>query len=234
MRVLVLEDDADIRRSVAESLRADGFAADEATSVAEADLAVSANDYDVIVVDRGLPDGEGAEFVEARRAAGDGTPALFLTARDSVDDKVDGFRVGGDDYLVKPFAMAELLVRIRALGRRGASATVPPLRVGDLVIDRARAEVRHDDVVIPLTSKERCILGVLAVAGRHRGQPHRPHRALLGRSARPDVERGRRPRRLAATQARRRQPDPHRARRRLPARHRRCLRHDTSDMTAIA
>lgn len=162
MRVLIVEDDGDIRRSVAESLRANGFAADEAGSIAAAEFSTSVNDYDVVVVDRGLPDGDGSEFVASRRSNGDSTPTLFLTARDSVDDKVNGFQAGGDDYLVKPFAMAELLVRVRALGRRGANSTLPRIRVGGIEIDRARAEVRHDGVLIALTSKERCILSVLA------------------------------------------------------------------------
>ncbi len=162
MRVLVIEDDDDIRLGVVRTLRADGFAVDDAADVAAADLAVSVNDYDVVVADRMLPDGDALELVAERRRGGWTVPVLFLTARDAVADRVAGFEVGGDDYLVKPFAMDELVVRVRALARRAGRDAPSAIRVAGVEIDRARAEVRRDGVLLPLTSKERGILELLA------------------------------------------------------------------------
>jgi len=164
VRILVIEDDPDIRSAVDSALRSDGFAVDTAEGLADADLLLSVNRYDTVVADRMVPDGDSTTLVAALRSDGEGVPVLFLTARDSVEDRVDGFEVGGDDYLVKPFAMDELIVRVRALCRRAASTTLPVLRVGDLELDRSRAEVRRDGVLLPLTGKERCILTQLAAS----------------------------------------------------------------------
>lgn len=164
MRILVIEDDPDIRASVDQALRSDGFAVDTAESLAEADLLLSVNLYDTVVADRMVPDGDTTTLVSALRGEGRGVPFLFLTARDSVEDRVEGFEVGGDDYLVKPFAMTELIVRVRSLCRRSRVTSLPVLHVGDLEIDRSRAEVRRAGVLLPLTRKERCILVHLAAA----------------------------------------------------------------------
>ena len=162
MRILVIEDDADISAAVERALRGDGFAVDTAGDIAEASFQIDVNDYDTIVADRMLPSGDTVDLVGSIRASGSAVPVLFLTARDAVEDRVEGFGVGGDDYLVKPFAMDELVVRVRSLCRRAASTTLPVLVVGDLEVDRARAEVRRDGVLLPLTGKERCILAQLA------------------------------------------------------------------------
>lgn len=158
MRILVVEDDPDIRASVAAGLANAGFAVDTAAEFVVADISLSANDYDCLVLDRMIPGGDTLELVAARRRAGDTTPALFLTARDAVEDRIDGFEAGGDDYLVKPFALDELIVRVRALCRRRESAAPSTVRVAGLEIDRAKAEVRRDDVLLPLTAKEAAIL----------------------------------------------------------------------------
>ncbi|MEM8745829.1 MAG: response regulator transcription factor [Actinomycetota bacterium] len=158
MRVLVVEDDPDIRTSVDRGLVAAGFAVDAAGSLDDADVQLSVNDYDCLVLDRMIPGGDTIDLLIDRRRGGDATPALFLTARDAVEDRVDGFEAGGDDYLVKPFALDELIVRVRALCRRRDSVAPSRLVVGDVEIDRARAEVRRDGVLLPLTAKESSIL----------------------------------------------------------------------------
>ena len=158
MRVLVVEDDPDIRTSVERGLVAAGFAVDAAGSLDDADVQLAVNEYDCLVLDRMIPGGDTIDLLIERRRDGDVTPALFLTARDAVEDRVDGFEAGGDDYLVKPFALDELIVRVRALCRRRDSVAPSRLVVGDVEIDRARAEVRRDGVLLPLTAKESSIL----------------------------------------------------------------------------
>ena len=162
MRILVIEDDGDIRDAVERGLRAAGFAVDTVADLPDARLASGVNDYDTVIADRVLPGGDALELVAELRAAGDATPVLFLTARDAVADRVDGFEVGGDDYLVKPFALEELVARVRSLCRRRDRRAPVTVVVGDLEIDRARAEVRRNGVLLPLTIKERCVLGFLA------------------------------------------------------------------------
>ena len=162
MRVLLVEDDDDLRAGVSSGLLTAGFAVDPVADLAAADEAFAVNGYDCLVLDRSVPGGDMIDYVRTIRAAGAATPVLFLTARDSVDDRVAGFTAGGDDYLVKPFALEELVVRVRALCRRQDVTQAPVVNVGSLVIDRARAEVRRDGVLLPLTAKERSILVVLA------------------------------------------------------------------------
>ena len=162
MRILVIEDDPDIAAGVEAGLRAAGFAVDLAHDVESAELAHSINAYDTVVADRMLPDGDSIDLVAAWRNDGQVTPVLFLTARDAVADRVDGFEVGGDDYLVKPFALDELIVRVRALCRRAQRDVPAVVEIGTLVIDRSRAEVRRDGVLLPLTAKERCLINFLA------------------------------------------------------------------------
>ena len=162
MRILVIEDDGDIRDAVERGLRAAGFAVDTVADLPDSRFAGEVNDYDTVVADRVLPGGDALELVAELRAGGDTTPVLFLTSRDAVADRVDGFEVGGDDYLVKPFALEELVARVRSLCRRRDRRVPVIVVVGDLEIDRARAEVRRNGVLLPLTIKERCVLSFLA------------------------------------------------------------------------
>ncbi|MEM1331948.1 MAG: response regulator transcription factor [Actinomycetota bacterium] len=162
MRVLVVEDDPDIRVSVERGLVGAGFAVDTAGSLDDADVQLEVNSYDCLVLDRMVPGGDTLRLLADRRTGGDSTPALFLTARDAVEDRIDGFEAGGDDYLVKPFALDELVVRVRALCRRRDALAPSTLVLDDLEIDRARAEVRRDGVLLPLTVKEQAILEQLA------------------------------------------------------------------------
>ncbi|MFQ5556735.1 MAG: response regulator transcription factor [Acidimicrobiales bacterium] len=162
MRILIVEDDADIRRAVEGELRAQGFAVDSAADLPDAEVALDVNEYDCCVLDRMLPSGDAFDLLAARRRDGDTVPTLFLTASDGVDDRLAGFAVGADDYLVKPFALQELVARVRALCRRRLDMAESTVVIGDLVIDRARAEVHRGGVLLPLTAKERCLLVLLA------------------------------------------------------------------------
>ncbi|MEU7641289.1 MULTISPECIES: response regulator transcription factor [unclassified Streptomyces] len=162
MRVLVIEDNDDLRFTVAAALRVDGLAVDEVADLPAADEALFITEYDCAVFDRMLPSGDALDYVQNLRRTGRTVPVLFLTARDRVADRVEGFAAGGDDYLVKPFAAPELVARVRSLCRRAGSARPPIHRVADLEIDTARRQVRRDGVLLWLTSKEFALLEVLA------------------------------------------------------------------------
>ncbi|GIG55889.1 transcriptional regulatory protein CutR [Longispora fulva] len=168
MRVLVVEDDDNLRIALEAALRASGLAVDACADLLGADLALSVNGYDCVVFDRMLPDGDTLPYVAARRQAGWAVPVLFLTARDSLADRVDGLRHGGGDYLVKPFAMVELVARVRSLGRRTVVRPPSVLRYADVELDNGRAEVRRDGVLLTVTRKE------LLVLERLMTEPERP------------------------------------------------------------
>ncbi|MEE6258194.1 response regulator transcription factor [Plantactinospora sonchi] len=161
MRVMVVEDDDDLRLAVATELAGTGLRVDEAADLATAEAALTAGHYDCVVFDRMLSDGDSVTYVHRRRQLGWAVPVLFLTARDTLADRVAGFAHGGDDYLVKPFAMAELTARVLALGRRRGGRRPSVLRHADLVVDCARREVRRAGVLLTLTAKEFAVLEYL-------------------------------------------------------------------------
>ncbi|GAA2746719.1 response regulator transcription factor [Kitasatospora cinereorecta] len=161
MRVLVVEDDPELGPVITRGLRETGFAVDFATDLADADFKLAVNTYDCLVADRTLPDGDALTLVSAQRKAGSTLPVLLLTALDAVSDRVAGFEHGADDYLVKPFAFAELNARVRTLCRRSRPARLPELRVGTLELDLPRRRVRRDGVLLTLTAKEFSVLEVL-------------------------------------------------------------------------
>ncbi|WP_433406470.1 winged helix-turn-helix domain-containing protein [Streptomyces sp. CA-146814] len=160
--MLLVEDDANLRFGVAAALRAAGLAVDEAVDLPQADEALFVTAYDCAVFDRMLPSGDAADYVEGLRRDGRAVPVLFLTARDTVADRVEGFARGGDDYLVKPFAVPELVARVRSLCRRAPAVSPPVLRVGDVEIDTARRQVRRAGVLLTFTRREFAVLEVLA------------------------------------------------------------------------
>ncbi len=161
MRVLVIDDDDGLREGVIASLRASGFAGDGAATLPAARGLLGSHRYDCLVLDRMLPGGDGLRLL-AERGGGDGEPAvLVLTARDSIRDRVEGFERGADDYLVKPFAMVELIARVRRLCRRREAIAPPTLRAADLELDTARREVRRAGVLLTLTAKEYAVLELL-------------------------------------------------------------------------
>ncbi len=158
----MVEDDDDLRFAVAHALRRAGFAVDEAADLPAADEALFVNAYDCVVFDRSLPAGDAAAFVRAGRTRAWDSPVMFLTARDTVADRVVGFDSGGDDYLVKPFAVEELIVRVRSLCRRAGTLRPPVIRLADVEIDTARRQVRRAGVLLSLTAKEFTVLELLA------------------------------------------------------------------------
>lgn len=161
MRILVVEDEPSIARFVRQGLTEAGYAVDLAWDGREGlDYALVA-DYDVLVLDIMLPKMDGLELLRELRRRGIKAPALMLTARDSIDDRVDGLDAGADDYLVKPFAFPELLARVRALLRRPPLQMGTVLQVGDLQMDTAAREVRRNGQLIDLSPREYAVLEYL-------------------------------------------------------------------------
>jgi len=160
MRVLVVEDEPKLAGLLARGLGEEGHPTDVVASGREALWMARATPYDAIVLDVMLPGQDGFAVCRELRAANVWTPVLFLTARDSVDDRVAGLDVGGDDYLVKPFSFPELLARLRALTRRGAVERPVVLEVGSLRLDPASHKVWRGDTEIELSAKEFTLLEV--------------------------------------------------------------------------
>ncbi|QWW70076.1 winged helix-turn-helix domain-containing protein [Rhizobium sp. WYJ-E13] len=162
MRILVVEDDQKTADYVAQGMSEAGHVCDIVEDGRDALFQASHEQYDVLVVDRMLPGLDGLSLIKAVRAAGIGTPAIFLTSVSGVDDRVEGLEAGGDDYLTKPFAFSELLARVHALARR------PPvqdqktvLRVADLELDLVRRQVTRQGQAIELQPREFTLLEVL-------------------------------------------------------------------------
>jgi DNA-binding response OmpR family regulator len=162
MRLLVVEDRKVMADSIARSLRREGMAVDVAYDGQAALGLAAVNSYEVVVLDRDLPQVHGDEV--CRRLAGGRARILMLTASGTVDDRVGGLTRGADDYLAKPFALAELVARIRALGRRTAAAQPPVLVAGNIRLDPHRREATRADRPLPLTNKELGVLEVLMSA----------------------------------------------------------------------
>jgi len=159
-RVLVVDDDPDVRDSLARALRLAGYAVSTAVHGAAALDTVARSPVDLIVLDVQMPVVDGFDACRMLRARGDATPVLVLTARAAVDDRVTGLEVGADDYLVKPFALRELLARVRALLRRSASHR-DVLGYADLTLNTATRQVTRDGQPIPLTRIEFGLLELL-------------------------------------------------------------------------
>lgn len=154
MYVLVVEDDARVARVVQRTLIEAGERVDVTNSALDGRTRGETGAYDAIVLDLMLPDGDGFEVCRGLRRQGVRTPILMLTARDGVPDRVHGLTVGADDYLVKPFAVEELVARLRAITRRNTATAEETLRLGDLVLDLAGRTARRGDRSIELTTKE--------------------------------------------------------------------------------
>jgi len=168
MRLLLIEDDAEAAQYLARSLRESGYEVDVAADGRAGQESALAGGHDVIIADRNLPHVDGLTIVQALRTAGSSVPVLILSALGSVDDRIEGLRAGGDDYLIKPFAFEELLARVEALLRRGQGATVlTRLKVGDLELDLLSRTVTRAGKRIDLTAKEFQLLEYLM---RRQGQ----------------------------------------------------------------
>lgn len=164
MRILVVDDHAPTQELLRDRLEREGHTVQLAGSCAEAAAAATGKRApDVIVLDVMLPDGSGVDLCRALRADGVATPVLLLTARGDVRDRVTGLDAGADDYMPKPFAVSELLSRVRALGRRGPALRVANVRAGPITIDLERRRVLKDAATIPLTARELAIIEALAL-----------------------------------------------------------------------
>lgn len=162
MRLLIVEDDRTIAENIYEYLESRGHECDYADCIAAAAALLSRGPFDALVLDRNLPDGDGLALARRLRAAGNAVPILILTARESLEDKLVGFESGGDDYLVKPFALQELEVRLSALTRRGTTQRAAPVvRYGELEFNSATQEARLQGRLLALPPKALRLLGEL-------------------------------------------------------------------------
>jgi DNA-binding response OmpR family regulator len=162
MRILLVEDEKKVADIIARGLKAERYAVDVCHDGRNGWEAADAYDYDLVILDLMLPEMSGTEILEKVRRKNQQVPILILTARDGMADKVKNFEAGADDYLTKPFAFAELLVRVKALLRRGPVNRSSVLRVGDLEIDRLSQVVKRAGKKIELTAKEYALLEYLA------------------------------------------------------------------------
>jgi DNA-binding response OmpR family regulator len=159
LRLLLIEDEARIVELLTGALSRTSFVVDAARTAAEARAALSAAvPYDAVILDLGLPDGDGLALLSATRARGNGVPTIILTARDAVEDRVCGLDSGADDYLVKPFAITELIARIKALLRRPGGALGTILQAGNLSFDTIGREVMVDGAHVLLPRRETATL----------------------------------------------------------------------------
>jgi two-component system OmpR family response regulator len=163
MRVLIAEDDPLVGDAVRRALSGAAFAADLVTNAEDARAALLADAFDLMIVDIGLPRENGLDLVRNLRSRGKLVPVLILTARDALDDRVAALDLGADDYLTKPFQVAELIARCRALIRRANSVASAQISIGVLRLDLARKEAVAGDTLLELTNREWSILECLAI-----------------------------------------------------------------------
>jgi len=161
VRVLVVEDEPKLARLITTGLREEGWAADHTASAAEARWFAAEHEYDAILLDLGLEDGDGAEVCRGLRERGCWSPVIVVTARDGVDDRVALLDLGADDYITKPFAFDELLARLRAVSRRGRAPRPSDLVAGTLQVEPATRRVTRAGTEIALTAKEFALLEYL-------------------------------------------------------------------------
>ncbi len=161
MRILLVEDDGLLGDAVQAGLRQAGFAVEWVRDGATAELAASTEPFAAVVLDLGLPGRSGLEVLRELRRRGNRIPVLILTARDAVDDRIQGLDAGADDYAVKPFDLGELAARLRALTRRAAGLASPTLTLGNLVLDPAGRTVTADGVPVLLSAREFALLHAL-------------------------------------------------------------------------
>jgi DNA-binding response OmpR family regulator len=161
MRLLLVEDNARLSKLLSRVLVAEGFAVDGAATLRAAQELLELVTYDLIIVDLGLPDGDGLTLIKAVRARSDSTPILIITARGGLDDRITGLDLGADDYLVKPFATEELTARGRALLRRPGGVLATILTAGNLSLDCNSREARVDNMRIDLPPRELSLLELL-------------------------------------------------------------------------
>jgi DNA-binding response OmpR family regulator len=163
MRILVVEDDALVADAIRRGLADAGYAVDHVESAERAGTALGSEAFDLAVVDIGLPGADGLVLLQRMRRAGTAVPVLILTARDALADRVNALDLGADDYLVKPFALPELVARCRALIRRSRSAASAELVIGELRLDLAARRVEVEGKAVSLTRREWAVLECLSL-----------------------------------------------------------------------
>jgi DNA-binding response OmpR family regulator len=163
MRILVVEDDALVADAIRRGLSEAGYAVDHVESAERAGTALGTESFDLAVVDIGLPGADGLVLLQRMRRAGTAVPVLILTARDALADRVNALDLGADDYLVKPFALPELVARCRALIRRSRSAASAELVIGELRLDLAARRVEVEGKAVSLTRREWAVLECLSL-----------------------------------------------------------------------
>jgi two-component system, OmpR family, response regulator len=161
MRILIVEDDLVLADGLKNSLMQSSYAVDLANNGEAADGILAYQPFDLVVLDLGLPKLSGFEVLKRLRARGSKMPVLILTANDNVDDRVKGLDLGADDYLSKPFVLAELEARVRALIRRGQSGGSAMINVGKLQLDTANHTASHDNASLNLSARELAVLEIL-------------------------------------------------------------------------
>ena len=161
MRILIAEDDQVLANGLLRSLRAAGYAVDHVASGSEADAALAAHEFDLLILDLGLPKLHGLEVLKKLRSRGSSVPVLILTAADSVEQRVKGLDLGADDYMAKPFSLQELEARVRALTRRGMGGASSSIRHGPLEYDQAGRVATIDGRMVELSARELGLLEVL-------------------------------------------------------------------------
>jgi DNA-binding response OmpR family regulator len=166
MRVLVIEDDDLVASGIVAGLRLSGITADHAATASSAETFLRTSTFDIVVLDLGLPDADGLDLLRRLRGGGLHLPVLVLTARDAVQDKVAGLRGGADDYLVKPFDLAELVARLHALQRRAAGRSVALIEHGPLQFDPESLEVSLHGRAVDLSRRELSLLQALLCSGK--------------------------------------------------------------------
>lgn len=164
MRILLVEDDMMLADSIREGLEKNGFSVDHLAAAEPAESALTLTHYDLAIIDIGLPRMSGLELIRRFRQRGVTLPVLVLTARDGLDDRIQGLDLGADDYMVKPFQLPELLARMRALIRRSCSASSSELKAGQIRLDLARREATLGGNPLELTGREWDILQQLMLA----------------------------------------------------------------------
>ncbi|SNT27383.1 two-component system, OmpR family, response regulator [[Luteovulum] sphaeroides subsp. megalophilum] len=158
MRILLIEDDEVLGNAVADHAAEAGHTVDRAKCLSEADDSLAVATYDLALLDLMLPDGLGIPFLRKRRARGDSTPVIILTALDQITERIDGLNAGADDYLVKPFDLAELSARIGSVARRYGGNPNPVVRLGAFEVDLAARTIRREGRPVPLTAREWVLL----------------------------------------------------------------------------
>ncbi|NMP25847.1 two-component system response regulator PmrA [Rahnella sp. SAP-1] len=161
MKLLIVEDDELLRQGLTLALNGENYASDSAASAAEANALLQSSQYSLIILDLGLPDIDGATLLRQWRRQNIALPVLILTARDALEDRVDGLDAGADDYLVKPFALVELLARVRALIRRYQGHSDNLMVVGNLTLNLSSQQVYQQEQLVEITPKEFAILSRL-------------------------------------------------------------------------